>query len=175
MRAYSPLLLLFVAAGCADHRSVADRERNDAVAANSAVARTSPPALESVVPTAVAVAHKELAGMAARAPVAPLQDNAQVAQRKLIRSANLRVEVPRVDSAMRLVDAAVRSHEAVVANAQVSQIPRSDAMQRYRSTSPQTDSTKHLPSFDASERSAMKTSRPKMSAENTPTSKSVSA
>jgi len=50
-------------------------------------------------------------------------------QQKLIRSANLRIEVAHVDSAMRLVDAAMRSHEAVVANAQVSQISdkRSDA------------------------------------------------
>jgi hypothetical protein len=66
--------------------------------------------------------RKELAPMEAPAPNAPRQDAAQVVQRKLIRSANLRIEVAHVDSAMRLLDAAMRSHEALVANSQVSQI-----------------------------------------------------
>ena len=110
MRAYSPLLILVVAAGCAAERS-APADQTELL---SARARGYAPAAE---------AHKELVAAATPpAPNAPVQDAAQVVQRKLIRSANLRIEVAHVDSAMRLIDAAMRSYEAVVANEQVSQI-----------------------------------------------------
>ena len=119
MRASSPLLILFVAAGCADHSRVAERAEYKRVTSLSATA------------TPAAEAPNELAAMRSvpPAPNAAPQDAAQIVQRKLIRSANLRIEVAHVDSAMRLVDAAMRSHDAVVANAQVSQISdkRSDA------------------------------------------------
>ena len=113
MRAYSLLLLLFVAAGCADRSPALERQQYD----------TTVPTGSVVAATPRAEVAKELVAMApAPAPNAPLQDAAHVTQRKLIRSAELRIEVAHVDSAMRLVDAAMRSHEAVVANAQVSQI-----------------------------------------------------
>jgi len=110
VRAYSLLLLLFVAAGCADHAPALERQQYDTAAPTGSVVAATPPAEVA----------KELVAMAP-APNAPLQD-VRVTQRKLIRSAELRIEVAHVDSAIRLVDAAMRSHEAVVANAQVSQI-----------------------------------------------------
>jgi hypothetical protein len=119
VRAYSPLLILFVAAGCADRKLVGERAQYDAAPTGSSVAAEAP---QAPAFAAMARARKELPPAATPAPNATPQDAAQVVQRKLIRSANLRIEVAHVDSAMRLVDATMRSHEAVVANAQVSQV-----------------------------------------------------
>jgi len=122
VRAYFPLLILAVASGCADKSpALAERGQYDTAVPTASVVAARPLASVS--------ARKELVPMAAPAPNAASQDAAQGFQRKLIRSANLRIEVAHVDSAMRLVDAAMRSHDAVVANAQVSQISdkRSDA------------------------------------------------
>ncbi|HEY7394493.1 MAG TPA: DUF4349 domain-containing protein, partial [Gemmatimonadaceae bacterium] len=125
MRAYSPILILFLAAGCAKSDSpFAERGQYDeSTPAASVAAMPAPaPVVATAAPRAVGMTRKELAPIEAPAPNAPRQDAAQVVQRKLIRSANLRIEVAHVDSAMRLLDAAMRSHEALVANSQVSQI-----------------------------------------------------
>lgn len=114
MRTYFRLLVLVAAAGCSNNLDSSPGVRDRA-----ALAAAAPPP-----PADGRTAELVMASSARRAP-AP-----QSVERKLIRSANLRIEVKHVDSAMRLIDAAVRTREALVADARFSQTPdtRRDAV-----------------------------------------------
>ena len=111
MRIYRLIPILVVAASCSrdEHSKTAFNQ----VAASGYTTDSASPVTE---------ARRAFADSRAPAAKPTAQAPAPVLQRKLIRSAELRIEVRDVAEAVRLVDNAARTHEAVTAGAHIVQV-----------------------------------------------------